>query len=106
MKRRLLIRVFSKVNRLEADLGMSPADDPQSGTSDPLTLQQRIVVSRMRRTANLIQFALAKNNWPVAVRHLRVFRGHDSMASIKISKCSSSKRPIRRKLNMVRSAIH
>lgn len=79
MKTDLITRLFATVQSLEKCLEnskrMLTEQKGQPRSVHTSITQQEKVVRQMRRTANKLQFAVAKNNWQSAIREVRIFEG-------------------------------
>ena len=79
MNKRVITHVFAAVQNLEKSMkqvkDLMPAHGQSIENLEELVPQQEQVLKKMRRTANRLQFELAREDWYAAIRSLRVFYG-------------------------------
>lgn len=79
MNKRVITHVFAAVQNLEKSMKQVKelmATHRGSLTElESLIPQQELVLKKMRRTANRLQFELAREDWNSAIRSLRIFYG-------------------------------
>lgn len=77
MDSKVISHVFGAVNSAERTLTKIEELLPTKGFAEVRSLlpQQKEIIRRMRRVANLLQLEAAKEDWTATVRSLRVFYG-------------------------------
>lgn len=79
MNKRVITHVFAAVQNLEKSMAqvkdLLTTRPKEHAELQQIIPQQEEVLKKMRRTANRLQFELAREDWYAAIRSLRVFYG-------------------------------
>jgi hypothetical protein len=83
MNAQLIGHVFATLQSLERCMAnvkkMLPAQEGNYPEIVKIVPEQERVLQQMRRVANLLQLETARNDWPTAVRSLKIFYGLNHM---------------------------